>query len=273
MKFYLLLPLFWGLCHAEDFTLADGTVLHDATLLRRSDEDIQVRHSAGVQRFRYDALSPELQVRFEMTPEQVEARRRAAQDAREEQLRLKRKEQEEQRSLLEASSAQPRYLSGGDVATVFSELDQLSMRQAEYLAAEWNRREARRFRLPLEEDRFTEDAAALRGSFAAEREQRLRNAQSVDSLRAKISELQSLLQQKEDLISRLGEENARLRKELDAARAFSSTQPTTVISRPVYVPTPVYVPRAPALRPPGPPQPSRPAPRPRPVPYSRGAGR
>lgn len=245
-------------CHAEDFVLADGSVLHDAVVLRRSDDDIQVRHSGGVQRFSYDKLSPELQARFQMTPEQVEARRRQAQEDAAARRREKEQQQAARRALLEASGQHPRYLSGAEVLQLCSPYGTLSAREAEFMAAEWNRREALRLGLPVETERFTAEAASLRSGFEAERQASLERIREADALRASVSSLQSRLAQQEAELARLNKANAALQSEL--ANKPAST--TTVIKEPVYVPTAVPVPQ-PAPRPPAPRPPAvRPTPHP-----------
>lgn len=259
MKFVLFFLLVGALgCHAEDFVLADGSVLHDAVVLRRSDEDIQVRHSGGIQRYAYDKLSPELQERFQMTPEQVEARRRQAQEDAAARRREKEEQQAARRALLEASGQHPRYLSGADVLQLYSPFGTLSAREAEFLAAEWNRREALRLGLPVESERFTEEAASLRSGFEEERQMYLKRIQEADALRATVSGLQTRLAQQEAELARLNKANAALQAEWNHKPAST----TTVIKEPVYVPTLVPVPQ-PAPRPSGPRPPAvRPTPRP-----------
>ena len=68
-------------CYAEDFTLADGSVLKDAKVLHRTDEELQIFHSGGIEKFSYKELGEELQKRYEMTPEQVRDRKAAAKKA------------------------------------------------------------------------------------------------------------------------------------------------------------------------------------------------
>ena len=82
----MLLPL---CCYAEDLTLADGTVLKDAEVLRKGEEDLQIRHAGGIEKFSYTELSTALQERYELTPALVEARRKALADAAAEKKREK----------------------------------------------------------------------------------------------------------------------------------------------------------------------------------------
>jgi len=262
-RVFSLLCLCASVCLAEDFVLADGTVLHDAVMLRQTDDSVQVRHSGGVQRFHYEKLSPELQERFRMTPEQVAARRAAAKEAAAARRREKEERQSAQRALLAESGLHARYLAGADVLQLFSPYGTLSARDAEYLAAEWNRREALRLDLPVEAERYAEEADSLKGSFEAGREAALKQERETAALRASVAELQGR-------INGLGAEIAGLRKENAALRTELGNKPANTVSivrEPVYVPQPVYVPSiAPRPNPLAPPRPPmRPSPPRRPI--------
>lgn len=238
---------------ADDFVLSDGSVLQDATVVRTSLDSVLVRHSNGVQQLLFDRLSPQLQQQLGMTPELVAERRAAAEQAAKKRRLEREAAQAARLAALQASGQHPRYLSGADMYSIYSSVESISPRTAEYLAALWNRREAARMGLVIDVERYAADAAGLRGVAESELSN-LRAAQQaqreVDKLRAQVAHLQ--------------QQNEALRKQLADARAGSlATSTTVVVDNPVYVPVPT-----PVGRPCPPPSPRRPvaAPRhPRPV--------
>ena len=147
---------------AADFVLSDGTVLKEASVVRRSVDSVLVRHSNGVQKLFFDRLSPELQKQLGMTPELVAERRAAAEQASAERRRQRAEAQVARLAALQASGQYPRYLSGADIFTLFSEAATLTAPTAEYLAALWNHREATRLNLPADAERYAADMATRR---------------------------------------------------------------------------------------------------------------
>lgn len=233
MKKYVALLL--GACAlsatADDFVLSDGSVLQDATVVRTSLDSVLVRHSNGVQKLLFDRLSPQLQQQLGMTPELVAERRAAAQQAAEKRRLARESAQAARMAALQASGQHPRYLSGADVYSIYCQVNAISPRTAEYLAALWNRREAARMGLPVDAERYAADAAALHGAAEAELAN-LRAAQQtqceVDKLRTQVEHLQ--------------QQNEILRKQLADARAVTpATSTTVVVDNPVYVPVPTTV--------------------------------
>lgn len=273
-------------CHAEDFTLADGTVLKDAEVLRQDSEYLQIRHAGGIERFYYTELGPELQQKYELTPEQVEARRQAADSAAEEKRRARREakeardkalleEQARREAALEASGKYARYLRGADVIQLCSAYFTVDAAVAEFLAAEWNYREALRMNLPADAERFAAEVATLKQSFEKELERLTAVQDELDTLRATVQSQQAELKRRDDEIAALRAKVAKLNKELGRAEAENTPRSTTVvIDRPVYVPTyvptPVVLPRRgcshgkpnPPRRPSVRPKPASPGPRP-----------
>lgn len=250
---YLPLCLLVLGARAEDFTLADGTVLKDAEVLRQSSEEVQIRHAGGIEKFSYTELSPELQQRFEMTPAQVDARKNAAREAAEnKRIAREQAKAERERALKEAQAAReaalqaagkyPRYVNGAEVIRLCSAFLTLDARVAEFLAAEWNRREALRMELPADAERFASDAAALRKDFEQDRAALAASKAEVEKLRTQTQAQRAELQRKDAEIAALRAQVAELNKELGRAEAQSdnSSSGTVVIDRPVYVPT--YVP-------------------------------
>lgn len=263
----LCLPM---LCRADDITLADGTTLRDACVLRHDAESATIRHSTGVQRVLYSRLPRDLQESLDLTPEAVQARRDRAKLDAEKRAAAREKKAADQRAALEASGKQPRYMSGADVMALFSAWDSLSAAAAEYLAAEWNRREALRCGLTVEAARYKEDAAALAANVAHER-----GAARREAYEKRIAELEARTQQMAELEKRIQmadrellEAQAvvkRLEKENDELRSRSSGTTTVVVERPRYIPVynppPIIVP-APQPRPMPPATPAHHTPRP-----------
>lgn len=241
---------------ADDFVLNDGSVLQDATVVRTSLDSVLVRHSNGVQQLLFDRLSPQLQQQLGMTPELVAERRAAAQQAADNRRRERDAAQAARMAALQASGQHPRYLSGADVYSIYSQANAISPRTAEYLAALWNMREAARMGLPVDAERYAADAAALRGA-AEEELAALRAAQQAQS------EVEKLRTQ----VEHLQQQNAVLRRQIANAGA-NATSTTVVVDNPVYVPVPTTVVRP--CPPPPPPhcRPAAPPRRPRPVIHS-----
>lgn len=272
--FLLLLTL---CCQAEDLTLANGTVLKDAVVIRQGDEEIQIRHTGGIEKFAYTELSPQLQERFNMTPALVEARRHAAAEAeaekqrardaaKAERERLKREDQEARIAALEAAGKHARYVSGADVIQLCSSFLTLEARAAEYLAAEWNRREALRLNLTLDIQRFTAEADSLRADFESNRKQFESMRAELSDKRAKVQAQAASIKRKNEEIKALRAQVAKLNKELGQAEAAAFRRPATPIYIPTYVrpvcPRPViHRPRVAPPRPPRPPRPLPPRPR------------
>lgn len=288
MKRICLILLLSLCCQAEDFTLADGTVLKEAEVLRKGEEELQIRHAGGIEKFSYTELSAELQKRFDLTPESVEARRKSAADAAAEKQREKeaakaekaralKEAQEARLAALEAAGKHARYISGADVIQLCSSMVTLEARAAEFLAAEWNRREALRLNLGVDTQRFTAEADSLKEDFEQERKELSTLRSELSDKRAKVQEQSATIKRKNDEIAALRAEIAKLNKELGRAEN-AATNTTVVVDNPVYVPTyvgptcigHVHRPRPRTCPPPHKPRPARPAPRPRPIQVSPG---
>ncbi len=283
-SFLLLAAPLW----AEDFTLANGSVLKDAEVLRQTTDSLQIRHAGGIEKFSYTELGADLQQKYDLTPEAVEARRQAAEEeaaqkrrakeqaAAEKQRRLK-EDQAARELALENAGKYARYISGAEVTQLCSGLLSVEARAAEFLAAEWNRREALRMQLELDAVRFSAEVDALRADFEEERRELSALRSELSDKRAQVQEKNAALKRKNEEIAALRAQVAQLNKALGRAEAENTqTTGTVVIDRPVYVPTyvPTYVgpPRSRPCPPQLPHRPARPAaPRPRPVQVSPGA--
>ncbi len=196
MKIFSLIPIIGSLAcflSAEHLTLKDGSLLRDAVVSRKGIDHVIIRYDGGVKRVDYDELTIDLQDRFGMTPKEVRARL-AAQEARQ-QAALDREERDQQRHLQLLKDAQqlPRYVTDGDVRRLFLYYGDLSTVAAEYLAAEWNRREALRLNLDDEAKKYAEYAALVRSTFQKEKAAALRAESKQESQTAKLRELQQEL--------------------------------------------------------------------------------
>lgn len=250
-----------ALCRAEDFTLADGTVLHEARVVRKDGESATIAHTSGVQRITFDRLSPELQKRLELTPEDVRARREAARREGERRAEAKERKAARQRAALEMSGLSPRYMTGADVLALHSSWATLSAAAAEYLAAEWNRREALRCGLTVEALHYKEDAAVLSTKIERERAEMVQAQERIEALETRLRDSHSELQQTRQTVQKLEKKNQELLNELKKAQQSPNT---VVITEPHYVPLyrpqPIVVPPT-VVRPnppPPPPQPMQP---------------
>lgn len=246
-------------CAAEEITLADGETLHDARVLRQDAESVTLAHSAGVARVIYSRLTPELQQRFGLTPAEVEARREKALQAERERAAAREKKMAEQRAALAASNLSPRYVTGVELVSLYGGVAPLSAVGAEYLAAEWNYREALRCGLTIEAERYKEESA----KWLPKLQQEQREAQQADEDRQVWEER---WKHTEDQLKQARQEIKKLRTELEE-RPRSTT--TIVTSSPTYVPVFQPPPRPPApVFPSAGNQPSTKPPAPRPAPRS-----
>ncbi len=259
LRFLLLFPLLATLCPAEDFTLADGTVLHNARVQRKWVDELQVMHDGGIRKVGFDQLPPELQERFEMTPGQVQARRQAAKAAAEQRREERQAREDERMAQLEAAGRHPRYMDGAAVLRLFSPLETLTAQECEFMAAEWNRREAQRLGLTEQERAYAAEAAALRGGFDAAREVFFAEYRSLQEMRDELAAARRELSVEKARVDTLTRQCNDLRDQ--NSRLWSnqrSGSETTIVGppRPIVTPTPVIVtPRPP--RPEPPPQPRR----------------
>ena len=249
-----------GFCMAEDMTLADGETLHDVRVLRQDGESVTISHTAGVLRVPYGRLTLELQQRFGLTPAEVEARREQALQAEKERARAREKKMAEQRAALAASNLSPRYVTGVEISVLYGAWGELSTAGAEYLAAEWNRREALRCGLTVEAARYKEDAAKWLPEVQQQQAQTKKEKEDQIALAERLKQTQAQLDQARSTVKKL---EAKLEeKPATSSTTIVTTQPTVV---PVYQPTPVVLP--PVVRPL--PPPVRPAPPVRPYQPSR----
>ena len=276
-------PFIW----AEDLTLANGKVLKDAEVLNQTADTLQIRHAGGIEKFSYAELGTELQQKYDLTPEAVEARRQAAAEAAAqkriakelaaaEKQRLLQQDQAAREQALQTAGKYARYISGAEVTQLCSGLLSVDARAAEFLAAEWNHREALRLHLEMDARRFAAEVDVLRADFEKERKELATLRAELSDKRAQVQEKNAVIKRKNQEIADLQAQVARLNKALGRAEAENtSSSGTVVIDRPVYVPTyvPTYV-APPRVRPcpPHAPRPPRPSSsRPRPIRVSPGA--
>ena len=238
VAFTTLLMLPFCVC-AEDFTLADGTVLKEAEVLHRGANDIQIRHAGGIERFSYKELSEEMQQRFELTPEHVAERRKQATETAAEKRRRIQEDQEARAAALELSGKYARYLTGADVMGLVAGMVTLEARAAEFLAAEWNYREALRLKLPLDAQRFEAEVNTRRSGYEKECRKQENLRVELESLRSKTQDQAARIKLLNDEVATLRAKVAQLNKELGRAEAEAVDSSTTVV---IDRPVPVYVP-------------------------------
>ncbi len=184
--------LFCTLVSAEDMILKSGKQLKDAVVSRKGIDHVIVRHSSGVQRVDYDELTFSNQERYGMTPDAVE-KRRAEQKAKVDAASEKReRESERYMKLLKDSHNLPRYMKASDLRSMYLHYGEMSDVAAEYLAAEWNRRESIRLNLPEEVKRYTEYANMVRDAFNREVE---RERESVSEQKREVEQIRLLRQE------------------------------------------------------------------------------
>ncbi len=252
---YRLFPVLLAVCcfcRAEDFVLADGTVLQDAKLLRTDADSAMISHSAGVQRVKYDRLTAELQQRFGLTPQAVQAYYEKKAQAKRDKALAEEKLAAAQRAALQTSTLSPRYVTGADIITIYSAWDTIPAACAEYLAAEWNRREAARCNLSVEAKRFADEADRLAARINEYRSASADEKRRIASLEEELRTAKGELQKTQETVKSQRKELKRLTEEA------SQNHGTLVISNPTYIP--VYRPAPIILRRPIAPPPRRPNP-------------
>lgn len=230
------------LCPAEDLVLADGERLQEVRVLRRDDESVTMMHSSGVVRVPFDRLTPELQKRFQLTPAEVESRRDKLRRAEQERALAREKKMAEQRAALVVSNLSPRYVTGAELSALYGAWGAISAAGAEYLAAEWNCREALRCGLTVEADRYREDAAKWLPQMQSTQEE----------ARKAREEQETRLKQAQEQLEQARREVKKLKTELAGRPASGNT--TIVVSSPSVLPPPPPIvrplPRPPMPRPP-----------------------
>lgn len=237
----LLLALGSVAALAEDFQLNDSTVLPDAEVIRRGMDFVQVRYRDGMRKVKADLLPQELQERFEMRPEDIQARRDAIRrEAEQREARRLEKEALVRQNLSDAG-LHPRYMTGTDVLGMCSPLVSLDARVAEYVASLWNQREAKRLGLASEAERFADAVKSSQAFYDDARKEYLDRARSEKALRDQIAELEKKLDAAQDENKRLSRDNESLRQQLEKVQ--KNTGNTTVVvppSRPSIVVPPYY---------------------------------
>ncbi len=203
---------------AEDMILKDGTQLKDAVVSRTEIDHVIVRHAAGARRVDYNELTYSNQQKYGMLPDDVE-KRVAERNKKQAAANEKREQEEEQyRKLLKDSNNLPRYMKASDIRSMFLHYGSMSDAAAEYLAAEWNRRESLRLNLEEEAKRYTDYAGIVRAAFTEETEKlrdekaaQKRDAELVRSLRQELK----LAKQREEAWKVKEEEYAEKLEEAD----------------------------------------------------------
>lgn len=244
----------------EELTLADGTALHDARVLRQDGESVTIAHASGVLRVTHEQLTPEQQQRFGLTPEAVAERQQQAANAAQAKALAREKKLAQQRAALAESGLSPRYLTGADVIALYSAWTTLTAPAAEYLAAEWNRREALRCGLTVEAARYKSDAAELLTHARQEQEAVQKKQEQAAALESALKDTREQLRRARATIKELQEKTDRQQQERTTVIV---SQPTYV---PVYRPAPVILPPVRRMPPPRPQPPPRPMPPPAPKP-------
>ncbi len=187
---------------AEDLMLKDGSLLRDAIVSRKGIDHVIIRHAGGVKRVDYHELTIDLQDRYAMSEKEV--KERLAQQQAKAQAAADQLDRKKDRHILLLKDAQnmPRYLSSGDVRRLFLFYDDISEVAAEYLAAEWNKRESLRLKLPDQVQRYEKYADLVRETFDKERaeslRERSRERQQLNELRVLKQELKLAKRQAEN---------------------------------------------------------------------------
>ncbi len=178
---------------AENLTLKDGSLLRDAVVSRKGIDHVIIRHAGGVKRVDYHELTIDLQDRYGMSPKEVNARLAKQQALAEGAADKRDRVKDRHILLLRDSKIMPRYLSSGDVKSLFLFYSDISEVAAEYLAAEWNKRESLRLKLPDQVQRYESYAKLVRDTFDKEKAEGLRKRSRDKRQLEQLRELQQQL--------------------------------------------------------------------------------
>lgn len=254
MRIAALIVCLGAMACAEDFQLADGRILKDVVVTREGEGYLQVRHAGGACRLYAKELSFDLQKRFNMTPDHLARREEARAKASREAWIRRREERESSRAAMEAAGKQPRYLSAEDVMLLSIARGGVSRQEAEYMAFEWNRREAARLELEIEAAAFAQKARDAQGRFELAQRAFEKEKRDAAEEQRQTEALKQKLDGARNEIRLLKQEVESWKRRADSAVATTTVVPA-VVSRPVYVPVryPVPVRPLPPARPPLPP--------------------
>ncbi len=225
-----------SLLHAEDFTLLDKSILKEASVSRSGSDFVIISHAGGVQRVAAKELSPELQTRFKMTPEQVESRLEITKEKKAAARARANTAHEKHLAIINASKSKPRHLNAKELQSIIEPYMELPRAASEYLVADWNRREFLRLNLKDEAAEY--------------RDLRHEKAPAFERLRESQEEPAEL----EAENKKLTEQNAALRAQIAQLQAEATREKEprkVIINNPVrYVPVrPFYRPHRPYPRP------------------------
>lgn len=273
---FLLSSLF--IASAEDIILRDGRVLKDAEVVSHTDDSVSVQYAEGVTRVGYMELTDELQLRYGMTPADVEKRlqnKLAKEEARRQKAKAAEQAAEERakklRDSLSEAEKQPRYLSGRDVELMCMNLGEISSVESEFMALHWNMREAERVGLRHDAQIFRErlkDYAPKVDALKKQRQESEKYWTDLDENYKKLSKSSA------EQIAALKQQVAQLKGEVVQAEQEKKTERIIItdVNRPWIIPPPppiVIQPRPVPVRPvqvirpkPAPPKPAPPRPAP-----------
>lgn len=193
------------MAQAEDMTLANKDTLVNISILEKGNDHVRIRHDGGIAKVKYNELTPEWQQKLDLTPEQVTLRMESAKQA------AQAKADSIRNSFSEAERA-PRYLRGADIMTIFSEQGEISTREAEYLAALWNEKEARRLSHTEEAEAFRETIKNQASAVSGTREKRASSLERITNLQGEVATLQGQLTASQNSLAALQQQNKDLRE-------------------------------------------------------------
>lgn len=226
------------MAQAEDMTLANKDTLVNISILEKGSDHVRIRHDGGIAKVKYNDLTPEWQKKLDLTPEQVTQRMESARQAAQAKA-------DRIRNSFSESERAPRYLRGADIMTIFAEQGEISTREAEYLAALWNEKEARRLAHIEEAEAFRETIKNHEPAVSGTREKRASSLERITALQGEIATLQGQLTASQSNISSLQQQNKDLREAFKNIPRGSNTTMVvddgpTIIPYP-YPPQPIQI--------------------------------
>lgn len=253
-----ILALAFNPLNADDITLTNGRVLKNAEKLGIDVDTVRIQHDEGIAKVDAKLLPLSLQVKWQMTPEQVELRKQEATERKLEELEKERVQRElaaqrakELRDSLTEAERVPRYIQASELQELMAGLTNVLPVEVKYIALRWNYNEANRVGLPEQAQHFSQELALLKPQLVKLEQQRLAEAKKLEEMNQKMDRL---AQQSQSQVNQMQRQINDLKNDVNSAKSYTNTviykTPTyyngyssSYDNRPVIVrpPRPVYI--------------------------------
>ncbi len=218
---------------ADDMTLRDGQELHGYKILSSGVDSVRILHDEGITTISASELTDEWQALLNMTPEEVDSRKREVARRNKEKEQARQDRENSLRQSLNESERVPRYLQGADITAMLAGYTSLDAAEAEAVALRWNIGEAKRVGLRDQASVFQDRLNSYSDALQTAKKKR-------EDANAYWTTLQSNYEQlkasSEANIASLKKQVSSLKNEVETTKSSSSQ--TVVYTPPVYIPPP-----------------------------------